>query len=364
MTEARFWRYVRRGLLALLGIFLAWKLRQTLQLVAIALFLAGAISPVVQEMERWKISRSWAVGILYLGLLVVLMLTLAPAPRLVTEVGQFLVKFPDLLRQIQVPDRNFFGLTPQEISDFVQSRGIWEPLQTLGQELAGQTVNFTVQVLNGLGLTLLSLLLTWYFVVNAEVLLHRVLAPFPPSIQAEVRLLLPPICRCLGAYVLGKLGTSILLGFCTYLILVLLQVSFAGALGLLVAVSNLVPFIGPVLGLIPMVLVAWNGGLLKIGAVVTASFVLQQIEAWVLQPWLVGPYLNLDPFELLMSLLVGAELFGVLGALIAPPVAGIGKILFLHYRNHPRFSGATASEETDWAAPPPSDPTSGTEADT
>ncbi len=371
MTEAQFWRYVRRGLLGLLGIFLAWKLRQTLQLVAIALFLAGAISPVVREMQRWKISRSWAVGILYLGLFLVLGLTLAPAPRLVTEVGQFLVKFPDLLRQIQVPDRTFFGLTPQEISDFIQSRGIWEQLQTLGRELAGptreiagQTVNFTVQVLNGLGLTLLSLLLTWYFVVNSDALLDRVLSPLAPSLQAEIRTLLPPICRCLGAYVLGKLGTSALLGFCTYLALVLLQVSFAGALGLVVAVANLIPFVGPVLSLVPMVLVAWNGGMLKVGAVVGISFLLQQVEAWVLQPWLVGPYLNLDPFELLMSLIVGAELLGVVGALIAPPIAGIGKILFLHYRLHPHLNGATAIAATDWAAPPPSGPTSETEADT
>jgi predicted PurR-regulated permease PerM len=148
----------------------------------------------------------------------------------------------------------------------------------------------------------------------------------------------------------------------------MLQVSFAGALGLLAAVANLIPFVGPVLGLIPMVLVAWNGGAITIGAVVAASFVLQQIEAWVLQPWLVGPYLNLDPFELLMSIIVGAELLGVIGALVAPPVAGIGKILFLHYRHHPQFNpqvnGVAAIAETDWAAPPPSDPTSEKEADT
>ncbi|NJK59208.1 MAG: hypothetical protein HC918_01580 [Oscillatoriales cyanobacterium SM2_1_8] len=80
MTEAKFWRYVRRAGLGLLGLFLAWKLQQTLQLVAIALFLAGAISPLVREMQRWKISRSWAVGIIYFGLLLLLGLTLAPAP--------------------------------------------------------------------------------------------------------------------------------------------------------------------------------------------------------------------------------------------------------------------------------------------
>ncbi|NJK59209.1 MAG: AI-2E family transporter [Oscillatoriales cyanobacterium SM2_1_8] len=284
-----------------------------------------------------------------------------------------MVKLPDLLRQIQVPDRNFFGLTPQEINDFVQSREIWDQLQSVGRELAGQTrelagqtVTLTFQLLNGIGLTLLSLLLTWYFVVHSDDLLNRGLGALPPAWQTEIRGLLPPICRCLGAYVLGKLGTSALLGFCTYLALVLLKVSFAGALGLLAAVSNLIPFVGPVLGLIPMVLVAWNGGTLTIVAVVGVSFGLQQIEAWVLQPWLVGPYLNLDPFELLMSILVGAELLGVAGALLAPPLAGIGKIILLRYwpRSPLKGTATTAIAATDWAAPNPSDPTSGTGADT
>jgi predicted PurR-regulated permease PerM len=335
------WRNLRRVAIALAVVFLLWRLQQTVQLLAISLFLAGAISPFVAEMQRRRFNRGSSVAIIYFAIFVILVMTIAPAPRLIYELGQFLTKLPELIRQIQLPDLTFFGISPGELSNFLQSKAIVEQLQTLGKEMAGQTkdiagqtVNFTLQFLNTLGIGILSLLITGYMVVNSEELIAKVLNPFNSEVQQHVRLLLPPITRCLGAYVLGRIGTSALLGFCTYLAIAFLSVPFAGALGLVVAVANLIPFVGPILGLIPMVISASSLGIGTVILVVAISFFLQQIEAWILQPWLVGPYLNLDPFELLLSIIVGAELIGVVGAIIAPPIAGIGKILFRHYQNY------------------------------
>jgi predicted PurR-regulated permease PerM len=333
------WRNFRRAAIAIGVIFLLWRLQQTVQLLAISLFLAGAISPLVAEMQRRRFNRGAAVAIIYAAIFVILIMTIAPAPRLIYELGQFIIKLPELIRKIQLPDLSFFGISQVELNNFFQSRTIFEQVQTFGREvagqtrdLAGQTFNLTLQLLNALGVGLLSMLITGYMVVNSEELLNKILSPFNPSIQVQVRQLLPPITRCLGAYVLGRIGTSALLGFCTYLAIAFLNVPFAGALGLVVAVANLIPFVGPILGLIPMVISASSLGLGTVALVVAISFFLQQIEAWILQPWLVGPYLNLDPFELLLSIIVGAELIGVIGAVIAPPIAGIGKILFRHYR--------------------------------
>lgn len=337
--QSNLWRNLRRVAIAAGVIFLLWRLQQTVQLMAISLFLAGAISPLVAEMQRRRFNRGAAVAIIYAAIFVILIMTIAPAPRLIYELGQFITKLPELIRYIQLPDLTFFGISQIELNGFLQSRTIFDQLQTLGREmaaqtrdLAGQTFNLTLQFLNALGVGLLSLLITGYMVVNSEELLTKVLSPFNLQIQAQVRQLLPPITRCLGAYVLGRIGTSALLGFCTYLAIATLNVPFAGALGLVVAVANLIPFVGPILGLIPMIIAASSQGLTIVGLIVAISFFLQQIEAWILQPWLVGPYLNLDPFELLLSIIVGAELIGVVGAVIAPPIAGIGKILFRHYR--------------------------------
>jgi len=325
------WQYLRRGSIALVVILLAWRLRQTVQLFMISIFFASAITPAVEQMERRRVSRGVAVGIIYIGLLLILLTTVAPAPRLIAELAQFFTKLPELALKIRLPDLSFLGISQQQLYDIAQPKILIDQVQGIGKDIAGQTVEFTFKLVNGLGITLLSLLITGYLVVNAKDLIRKILSPFSPEIRNEVLILIPPINRCVGSYVLGRIGTSVLLGFCTYLSIEFLNVPYSGALGLLVAVSNLIPFVGPILGLIPMVIAAWSQGIVIVGLVVGISFTLQQIEAWVLQPWLVGPYLNLDPFELLLSIIIGAELLGVVGALIAPPVAGVGRIIFNHF---------------------------------
>jgi predicted PurR-regulated permease PerM len=325
------WRYLRRLAMAGVVIFLVWRLQQTVQLLLISLFLAGAIAPLVERMEKYKIKRSVAVGIIYALILVCLILSVAPLPSLVSELGLFLTKLPELINQIPLPEAPFWGLSRRQLIEIIQPSVILNQIQAIGRELASQTVEITFRVINALGIGLLSLLITAYLVINAEVLLKRALSPLSEEVRAQIYQLLPPITQCLSAYVLGRMGTSALLGFCTYLVLSIVQVPFAGALGLLMAVANLIPFIGPFLGLIPMVIAAWNLGAPKVITVIGVTFILQQIEAWILQPLLVGPYLNLDPFELLLSVIIGTELFGILGAILAPPVAGIGRIVFNYF---------------------------------
>ncbi len=303
---------------------------KTINLLLISAFFAAAISPLVEELEKRKIPRAWAIAIIYTVLLFVIVLTIAPAPSIIAELSLFFTKLPELINQINIPDVSVFGITREQVLNLLQSTFILDRLQEVGRELASRTVSITVSLINALGITLLTLVFTAYFVINAPTLVPRLLFLLPPKLRVEVEVLLPPINRCLGAYVLGKIGTSALLGFLTYLAISTVKVPYAGALGLLVAVTNLIPFIGPVLGLIPMVIAAWKMGTTIVVTVVAISFVLQQLEAWFLQPWLVGPYLNLDPFELLLSLLIGAEIAGVLGVLIAPPVAGTARIIFNH----------------------------------
>jgi predicted PurR-regulated permease PerM len=343
MTKSKqeIWKYIQRGAIALLAMYLAWRLQQTVQLLLISLFLASAITPLLEKMERYRIRRGLGVLIIYSGLILVIVLTVAPAPKLIFELGQFLTQVPNLISEISVSNVSFFNVTPQQVQDLLRSSTILDQVQNLGKEIASQTVSFTFGLINVLGIILLSMLITGYMVINSRNLTMKVLRPFSQEIRTEIYALMPPINRCLGAYVLGRIGTSTLLGFCTYFSLVFLKVDYAGALGLLVAVSNLIPFVGPILGLIPIVIAAWSLGFVKVFLVIAVSFLLQQIEAWILQPWLVGPYLNLDPFELLLSTIVGAELFGVVGALTAPPLAGVGRIIFDYFE---RKKLATAFE--------------------
>lgn len=324
-------RWLKLTALGVGGLFLAWRLQQTLQILLISLFLAGAIAPLVEKMQAYKIKRGWALAIIYTVILLVLVLVIAPLPRLLEELGQFFAKLPDLINQIPIPDTAFWGVSRQQILELIQSGAILSQVQSIGRDIANQTLEITLRLVSAIGIGLVSLVITGYFVANSEVLLQRTLSLFPPVVTQQVNTLLPPITRCLSAYVLGRLGTSALLGFCCYLVLTIAQVPYGAALGFLLAVTNLVPFVGAFVGLILIVIASWNLGAPKVITVVSICFILQQIEAWILQPLLVGPYLNLSPFELLMSVIIGTELLGVVGSIIAPPIAAIGRIIFHHF---------------------------------
>ncbi len=326
-----FWKYIRRSAFVIVGIYLVWRLKQTVQLLLVSLFFAAAITPLLEKMERYKIRRSSGIAIIYITSILIILLAIAPAPKLFFELGQFLTQLPNLISQISASNISFLNINSGQIQELLKTSTVLDQIQNLGREIANQTVSFTFGLINTLGIVLLTMLVTGYMVINSQSLTRRVLRPFSEKIKTEVYLLMPPINRCLGAYVLGRISTSTLLGFCTYLGLAFLGVDYAGALGLLMAVANLVPFFGAILGLIPIVIAAWSLGIFKVFAALAVALFLQQIEAWILQPWLVGPYLNLDPFELLLSIIVGAELLGVVGALIAPPLAGVGRIIFNHF---------------------------------
>lgn len=338
-----YWIYGLRFLGGAIAIYLVFRLQQTVQLLLTSLFFAGAITPLVERMVRWRVTvgrwrlglnRAAVVAIIYVVLLFALFVAIAPAPRLVAELGQFLTQLPILVQKLELPTTPVFGISPQLLREVIETRLLLEQLQTLGREIAGQTVDITVRLLSTIGIGLLSLMITAYMVINADALLSRVLAPLSDPIQVRVRQLLPPITNCLGAYVLGRIGTSFLLGICTYFALSLIAVPFAAPLGLVTAIANLIPYLG---GLISLVLIGITASPLSVSQVFLAvgiCFTLQQIEAWILQPWLVAPYLNLDPFELLLSIIIGAELLGVPGAILAPPIAGVGRILVRQF-THP-----------------------------
>jgi predicted PurR-regulated permease PerM len=343
-------KYLKRIVIIAVAIYLAFRLRQTLQLLLTSVFLAGAITPIVEQLtsfrirfKRWKIglNRVWAVVMLYLFLLIVIVLAIAPAPQIILELGQFLVKLPNLLEQIQLPKGGMFNFSQDQLSRILQTQPLLDQAQSFGKDIVSQTFVFTLQIVNAIGVGILSMLIAAYMVIHSDSLVRRCLRPFSGEIRQQVEIIIPPITRCLGAYVVGRVSTSSLLGFCTYLTLSIFGIPYSGALGLLVAIANLIPYIGGLMALVAIFIAAWGVDFNRGAIALFICFALQQIEAFILQPWLVAPYLNLDAFELLLSIIVGAELFGVVGAIIAPPIAGTSRILFNH------FTASASNEDLD-----------------
>jgi predicted PurR-regulated permease PerM len=143
----------------------------------------------------------------------------------------------------------------------------------------------------------------------------------------RVRIVAADCAKAVTGYMAGNLLISVVAGFATFVFLTIVGVPFAGVLGLWVAFADLIPLVGATLGAIPTVAVAFLSSPGRGIAVVIFYVVYQQVENHLLQPTIMSRTVDLNPLAVLVSVLVGVELFGILGALLAIPIAGILQVV-------------------------------------
>ena len=174
----------------------------------------------------------------------------------------------------------------------------------------------------------------------------------PARHRREAREIADEIYQLVGRYVTGNLLISLIAGTVTTIVLLALGVPFALALGLLVAVLDLIPLAGATLGAVIVTLVALTDSATAALIVLAFFIVYQQLENHLLQPIVYGRTVRLSPLAILLAVLLGIELAGIIGALVAIPVGGTVQILLDHWR---RRRGDGGGEDS--AAPPAAQPT-------
>src|SRR5207253_8796054 len=168
-----------------------------------------------------------------------------------------------------------------------------------------------------------------FMVLEGPTWVDRVYSLLPPASQPRWRKIGHDIYTTVGGYVTGNLLISLIAGALTTLVLLLMGVPYAVALGLIVAILDLIPLAGATIAGIIIATVAFIHSIVA-GIIVVVFFVVyQQIENHVLQPVVYGRTVQLSPLVVLISVLIGAELAGVLGALAAIPVAGTLQVLLV-----------------------------------
>ena len=176
--------------------------------------------------------------------------------------------------------------------------------------------------------------MTFFMLLEGHVWVERFYRLLPEKSQPRWRQVGFDIYRTVGGYVTGNLLISLIAGGLTTVVLLVMGVPFAVALGLIVAILDLIPLAGATIAAILIGIVAFLHSVVA-GIVVVAFFIVyQQIENHLLQPVIYGRTVQLSPLAVLISVLVGAELAGILGALAAIPVAGAIQVLLVDWRRH------------------------------
>jgi predicted PurR-regulated permease PerM len=321
-------RTILQVLLITLGLALAlevvWVARHVIAWIVIALFLALALDPLVGWIERrGRLSRGPAIGVAYLLVLVVIAAVGATfVPKLVDEVNGFVQALPNYVHDL-THGRGRLGFLErryhvvEKVRQAVQNGGA---KKVLG--LSGAALSVTKSVITIIAATVTIVFLTFFMLLEGRVWVDRFYGLFPEHSQARLRRIGDDVYRTVGGYVTGNIVISLIAGASITVVLLIMGVPYAVALGLLVAVLDLIPLAGATVAGVIVAVVAFLHSVPAGIVAVTFFVVYQQIENHFLQPVIYGRTVQLSPLVVLVSVLVGAELAGILGALAAIPVAG------------------------------------------
>ncbi|NJN31966.1 MAG: AI-2E family transporter [Synechococcales cyanobacterium RM1_1_8] len=321
------------GLLLLLTV-LVWQVRGLLLIVMTSVIVAAAIAPIVDQFEQWRFPRWLATLVAYIGLISTLVgVGLLAGPTIVEQVESLIRQVPtfiEVVRRLLEAGAARLGETQSElISELFDPQAISRWALGSSRQLVLRSYGLTRNILGTVFSAVLVLFLSGYMVADNRTLLNGLVRLLPQPWEDRFAAQVRPVGSRMGGYIRGRLLVSIVLGVGITIGLSFLGLKdYAIGLGAIAAVTNLVPFIGPILGSVPALLVALSVGGWAPLWVLILFVVVQNLETYVLDPLLVGSSVGIHPLYQLLAVLSGAQLLGIIGALIIPPwFAGVAVLV-------------------------------------
>ncbi|HEY7630828.1 MAG TPA: AI-2E family transporter [Thermoleophilaceae bacterium] len=333
-------------------LYVLYLIRSILGLVFIAVFLAVALGPAVDlYQQRVRLPRGIAILAVYLTILGgIVGIGLLVVPPIVTNVNHFVNKVPSYVQDLR---KN------ETVRKYDNKYHVTEKLDEEAKKLpnrlgdaASALTSVTVGVFSTLFQLVTVLVLTFFFLLDGKRMIDWGLRQLEPGRAERVRSVANDVYSATSGYVIGNFIISIIAGTSTYIVLMVLNVPFAVPLAVVMAFLDLIPLVGATIGGVGIGIVAAISDF-PTALIVWAIFfiVYQQIENNLLQPIIYRRTVALHPLVVLIAVLIGGSQLGVLGALIAIPVAAGLQILLKDWWRTRK--GSIVTPEAPKPPPPP-----------
>lgn len=323
MTRNPIIRYILHNQVieALLLVALAWILlgiRNILVALFISYIIMAALSPMVEFLRKYKVPKTVAVTVSYLSaLLFVLLLVVPLVPFFISQVQSLLVNFPLYLDRAA-------GLVGIKISADQMQGFINGELNLLSKN----ALTFTTKVFDGIFSLVTVLVVSFYLMLDHRRVKEGISSLFPEKHKADVHSTLLQIDEKLGAWLRGQLILSVFIGSLTWVALTLLNVEYALPLALIAGILEIIPTIGPIVSAIPAIIVVLNVSPAFTFVIIAVYMGIQAIENNFLVPKIMQRAVGLNPIVIILGIILGAELMGVVGALLSIPFISLLVIIF------------------------------------
>lgn len=331
---------VAKATLVIIGLYLLtqflFEIRDVLILLFISLFLAAALDSIVDRLQQHRIPRGVSVIGIYLvffAVMVILISTLIPLVasqtlELATTVGVLISNLTQNQSWLNLPyasnlkellEQFFASVDQQTLISNLQS-GLEQVGRQL-QNIAGNTFGAIKVLFDGVFNALIVMVITFFLIVDEKGFEKFLTSLFPSKHGKYIVEKSRAVKENIGAWLRGQLKLMVLIGFVTFIALWLLGVEYALTLALIAGITELIPVVGPLIAMVPALLIGLNDSLSQTLWILVLYVVIQQLEGNLIVPMIMKQAVGLNPIIVIISMLIGFTFLGVLGVIIAVPVA-------------------------------------------
>jgi predicted PurR-regulated permease PerM len=307
--------------LVILILFFLYMIKEVLAILFVSLIFASAVDPWVDKMQKFKLPRWMGILLIYIVFFSVIFLAVyALIPPLVEQFGQLSKNFPEYFEKI--------GDTYQGLKSYSLEHGVLdnlnEGISALKDNISsavGSVVSSVFAVFGGIVSFFVILVMTFYMTVEESAMKRSLSFILPDKYQPFTLQLINKVQKKIGDWLKGQLVLSLIIGLMSYVGLLILGVNYALILALVAAIGEFIPYVGPFISAVPAILLALTQSPVKALLVLILYVIIQQLENNLLVPKVMQKAVGLNPIISIVALMVGAKVGGLLGMILAIPVA-------------------------------------------
>lgn len=332
-------------LIMLLAVLLYYIFRDSSQILGLlmpvlySIGFAYLLNPLVNILEERGIARLWGVLLIYLFVIGgIVILSLIIFPKISNEFQKLVSLMPtyfeelrevfDDLNKMYIKYSNNLKDLPKELQGIQEVIG--ENLSKIQESLIGSIENFTTSIINMFSRILSFIIipiLTFYFLKDKDYFKKKIYMTIPKRFRSDTLKVSREIDLVLEKFIRGQLIVALFVGVVTVIGLAIIGIDFAFIIGLVAGIANFIPFFGPIIGIVPALFFALLEDPMKAVWVILLFIGIQQVESNILSPKIVGESVGLHPVIVIVALLIGGSIAGIIGMLLAVPVAAVIRIL-------------------------------------
>lgn len=336
-TQAvRVWLWIGIGVIIAAAFWVLSGIQSVLPPFIYAILFVYLLKPLVNGLEDRGVNRILAIVIGYLLVAAVIsLIVLIIVPLVVAEVGQFAKNLPQLIEEVKRPALEFSKnqrLTEQAwLANLVDEIG--GAINKGALAVASRIPQTLVDVFGGAFNLILAPLLAFYILKDLRAIKITIEEAIPHRFREEGMDILQKVDIILGSFLKGQLLVALSVGILVGVSMAVLGIKYALLIGVLSAVFNIIPYLGPIASGIPAVLLALEKSPGYALLVVVVLVVVNQLDGLFISPNIMRQQVDLHPTVVIFALLAGGTLYGIMGMLLAIPVAAVGKAVYLHFRD-------------------------------